>query len=156
MQPAVVDSSNTNDGIRPVKSDSPTFTFPVRVYWEDTDAGGVVYHARYLHFLERARTEWLRAAGFGQQRLRDEAGIVFVVHHMELSFNAPARLDDMLIATVMPGVLRSASFTVAQNLTCAPDVKPLLQAQVRIACLDAARFRPCPIPDYLLQEIAKT
>ena len=75
---------------------------------------------------------------------------------MELSFNAPARLDDMLIATVTPGVLRSASFTVAQNLTCAPDVKLLLQAQVRIACLDAARFRPCPIPDYLLQEIAKT
>lgn len=139
-------------------SDPPTrvFTWPIRVYWEDTDAGGVVYHANYLRFLERARSEWLRAAGFDQRQLRDEAGLVFVVHRMELAFNAPARLDDLLIATVRTGQRRSASFIVHQELSQGPAANPLLEARVRIACLDAVRFRPRPIPDYLLQEIAKT
>ncbi len=132
------------------------FSIPVRVYWEDTDAGGVVYHARYLHFLERARTEWLRTGGHGQQQLREQAGIVFVVHRMELAFNAPARLDDLLIATVEPEDRRSASFVVRQTLWREPEPKPLVEARVRIACLDAQRFRPRPIPDHLLQEIAKT
>src|SRR5690349_18850386 len=77
---------------------SPVFAWPVRVYWEDTDAGGVVYHARYLHFLERARTEWLRASGFGQNDLKAGEGVVFVVHAMDIRFNAPARLDDLLTA----------------------------------------------------------
>lgn len=135
---------------------SPVFTWPVRVYWEDTDAGGVVYHARYLHFLERARSEWLRAGGHGQHELREQAGIVFVVHRMELAFNAPARLDDLLTATVEPEDRRSASFVVRQNLRREPGAKPLVEARVRIACLDAERFRPRPIPDHLLQEIAKT
>ena len=134
------------------------FAWPVRVYWEDTDAGGVVYHARYLHFLERARSEWLRSAGIGQQQLREDIGIVFVVHRMELSFNAPARLDDLLSATVVPGERRSASFVVHQQLRREPESRALVEARVRIACLDAASFRPCKIPDHLLllQEIAKT
>ena len=132
------------------------FTWPVRVYWEDTDAGGVVYHANYLRFLERARSEWLRAAGFDQRQLREEAGLVFVVHRMELAFNAPARLDDLLTATVRASERRSASFTVHQELSRESAASPLLEAKVRIACLDATSFRPHPIPDYLLQEIAKT
>ncbi|GAA0713908.1 tol-pal system-associated acyl-CoA thioesterase [Dokdonella soli] len=135
---------------------APIFAWPIRVYWEDTDAGGVVYHARYLHFLERARSEWLRASGHGQQQLREQAGIVFVVHHMELAFNAPARLDDLLTATVEPVERRSASFVVRQNLCREPGAKALVEARVRIACLDADRFRPRPIPDHLLQEIAKS
>ena len=137
---------------------SAVFAWPARVYWEDTDAGGVVYHARYLHFFERARSEWLRAAGYGQQQLREETGIVFVVHRMELSFNAPARLDDLLTATVVPGERRSASFVIHQELRREPEPRALVEARVRIACLDAARFRPCPIPNHLLllQEIAKT
>src|ERR1700712_3834365 len=90
-------------------TESRLFSFPARIYWEDTDAGGVVYHARYLHFFERARTEWFRASGVSQQTLRDEAGVVFVVHRMDISFNAPARLDDLLTATVMGGERRSAS-----------------------------------------------
>jgi acyl-CoA thioester hydrolase len=134
----------------------PVFSWPVRVYWEDTDAGGVVYHARYLHFLERARSEWLRASGIGQQQLRDEAGIVFVVHRMEIDFKAPARLDDLLTATVQPEECRSASFFVRQTLRREIEPNVLVEARVRIACLDAARFRPRPIPQHLLQEIMKT
>ncbi|HEY0178438.1 MAG TPA: tol-pal system-associated acyl-CoA thioesterase [Dokdonella sp.] len=129
------------------------FAWPVRVYWEDTDAGGVVYHARYLHFLERARSEWLRAAGVGQQRLRDEFGVVFVVHRMQIDFAAPARLDDLLSATVLPLERRGASFVVRQQLLREPEPRPLVDARVRIACLDAASFRPRPIPDHLLREI---
>jgi len=135
---------------------NPIFTWPVRVYWEDTDAGGVVYHARYLHFLERARSEWLRASGIGQQQLRDEAGIVFVVHRMEIDFKAPARLDDLLTATVQPEECRSASFIVRQALRRETEPNVLVEARVRIACLDAGRFRPRPIPQHLLQEIMKT
>jgi acyl-CoA thioester hydrolase len=129
------------------------FAWPCRVYWEDTDAGGVVYHARYLHLLERARSEWFRARGIGQQRLREQEGIVFVVHRMELAFNAPARLDDLLSATVSIGDLRSASFSVRQQLVREPEPRALVEANVRIACLDAQRFRPRPIPNHLLQEI---
>ena len=133
-----------------------SFNFPVRVYWEDTDAGGVVYHARYLHFLERARTEWLRAAGIGQQALREQDGVVFVVHKMELNFNAPARLDDLLTATVLPLERRSASFVVAQDLRREPEARALVQARVRVACLDAAAFRPRAIPEHLLDVIAQS
>jgi acyl-CoA thioester hydrolase len=133
---------------------SPVFAWPVRIYWEDTDAGGVVYHARYLHFFERARTEWLRASGVGQQDLRAGEGVVFVVHSMELRFNAPARLDDLLTATVMPLERRSASFSVLQELRREPEARALVEARVRVACLDADAFRPRPIPEHLLELIA--
>jgi acyl-CoA thioester hydrolase len=129
--------------------------FTVRVYYEDTDAGGVVYHARYLHFLERARTEWLRAAGLGQEALRAESNIVFVVHAIEIHFNAPARLDDLLTATVAPIDRRSASFVVAQTLRREPEARALVEARVRVACLDAASFRPRPIPQHILDVIAQ-
>jgi len=132
----------------------PVFAWPVRVYWEDTDAGGVVYHSNYLRFLERARSEWLRAAGIGQQQLQHEAGIVFVVHRMDLRFRRPARLDDLLTATVAPVDVRGARFSVVQRLLREPDRELLVEAEVHIACLDAASFRPRPIPDDILQEIA--
>jgi acyl-CoA thioester hydrolase len=130
------------------------FSIPVRIYWEDTDAGGVVYHARYLHFLERARTEWLRAAGIGQQSLREREGVVFVVQRVGIAFNAPARLDDVLAATVSTVEWRSASLRIGQQLLREPSPRPLVEASVRVACVDAASFRPCRIPDHLLQEIA--
>ena len=138
------------------ESQIPAFAWPVRVYWEDTDAGGVVYHARYLHFLERARTEWLRASGFGQNDLKAGEGVVFVVHAMDIRFNAPARLDDLLTATVVPVERRSASFIVAQSLKREPEARALVEARVRVACLDAAEFRPRPIPEHLLDVIAKS
>lgn len=135
--------------------DSRTFKWPVRVYWEDTDAGGVVYHAGYLRFFERARTEWLRVSGIGQQRLREELGVVFVVHRMDIRFNRPARLDDLLTATVAGIDLRSASFSVVQNLFRDGEDNALVDAEVRIACLDAIRWRPRAIPEFLLEEIAR-
>ncbi|MEO7433226.1 MAG: tol-pal system-associated acyl-CoA thioesterase [Dokdonella sp.] len=143
---------------RTPESASRLFSFPARIYWEDTDAGGVVYHARYLHFFERARTEWFRASGYSQHTLRKEAGVVFVVHRMDIAFNAPARLDDLLTATVMAGERRSASFVVHQHLLRDNESKLLVEASVRIACVDADTFRPRPIPDHLLmlQEIAKS
>jgi acyl-CoA thioester hydrolase len=143
-------------GIPNPESRIPAFAFPVRVYWEDTDAGGVVYHARYLHFLERARTEWLRAAGYGQGELKSGEGVVFVVHAMDIRFNAPARLDDLLTATVAPVERRSASFIVAQTLKREPEARALVEARVRVACLDAATFRPRPIPEHLLDVIAQS
>lgn len=131
----------------------PAFRWPVRVYWEDTDAGGVVYHAGYLRFLERARSEWLRAAGFSQQRLREESGILFVVHRIDIRFNRPARLDDLLDASVAVESARAASFVVIQHLRRDGDPVPLVEARVSVACIDAARFRPRPIPQPILQEI---
>ena len=128
------------------------FAWPVRVYWEDTDAGGVTYHASYLRFLERARSEWLRARGIEQQRLREEHGILFVVADMRIRFLAPARLDDELHACVGAFTRRSASLVFAQCILRPADGARLVEAQVRAACIDAASYRPCRIPDFLLME----
>ena len=87
------DPGTSGDGRREIHSDPFSFTWPVRVYWEDTDAGGVVYHARYLAFMERARSEWMRALGWGQEQLRTADDVAFAVRAMELDFRAPARLD---------------------------------------------------------------
>lgn len=125
---------------------SDAFSWPVRVYWEDTDAGGVVYHAAYVRFLERARTEWLRALHIGQQALREQFGVLFVVHGMELRFAAPARLDDLLAVTVEPVDSRAASFTALQQVRREPQGALLVKARVRIACVDARLWRPCAIP----------
>jgi acyl-CoA thioester hydrolase len=129
---------------------SPVFSFPIRVYWEDTDAGGVVYHASYLRFLERARTEWLRGQGVAQGELRETHDLIMVVRAMQLDFLKPAKLDDELLATVLLAERRQASFTVAQELLRGGEC--LLRAQVRIACLNASQFRPRALPDWLAQD----
>jgi acyl-CoA thioester hydrolase len=126
---------------------APAFSLGLRIYWEDTDAGGVVYHASYLRFLERARTEWLRAAGCDQTVLRDQADRLLVVRAMQLEFLAPARLDDWLEVDVTPVERRSASAWVAQSIR--RDGVELLTARVRIASLRASDFRPAPFPDGL-------
>jgi acyl-CoA thioester hydrolase len=123
---------------------SDPFSFPVRVYWEDTDAGGVVYHAQYLAFLERARSEWMRAQGCGQEALRREKDLVFVVRAMQLDFRAPARLDDQLRVSVRLLECRGASFVLAQAIHHGDTL--LVEAQVRIAALAAAAFRPRKLP----------
>ena len=123
------------------------FSWPTRVYWEDTDAGGVVYHAQYLAFLERARTEWLRARGIGQERLRGEHDLVFAVRAMRIDFRAPARLDDALDVTAAIRECRRASLVFAQSIRRGADL--LLDAEVRVAALSASGFRPRQIPQPL-------
>ena len=124
-----------------------SFSFPIRVYWEDTDAGGVVYHASYVRFLERARTEWLRAQGVGQQALRDRDDLVLVIRDMTLDFHKPARLDDQLDASVVLTERRSASLLIEQVIS--RDGQLLVSAKVRVACLVASSFRPRPLPEWL-------
>lgn len=123
------------------------FTHPVRVYWEDTDAGGVVYHAQYLAFLERARTEWLRAQGIGQQTLRDVDDVVLAIREMTLDFRQPARLDDELQVSVVLSERRAASLLIAQEISRGDRV--LVAATVRAACLVASSFKPRPLPEWL-------
>ena len=127
------------------------FSWPARVYWEDTDAGGVVYHARYLAFMERARSEWMRALGWDQGVLRDRDDQVFVVRAMDIDFRAPARLDDQLQVSVRLLECRGASFSVGQRIE--RDGNLLVEARVRIAALRASDFRPRPIPAALLTEL---
>ena len=127
------------------------FSWPTRVYWEDTDAGGVVYHAQYLAFLERARTEWLRARGKGQQALRVDHGLVFAVRAMQIEFRQPARLDDALLVSVELRECRRASLVLAQAID--RDGVRLLDAQVRVAALNASDFRPRAIPLPLYDEL---
>ena len=128
------------------------FIHGVRVYWEDTDAGGVVYHAQYLAFLERARTEWLRALGKAQERLRAEHDLVFAVRAMRIDFRAPARLDDWLDVSVAVREVRKASLVFAQAIH--RDGMLLLDAEVRVAALRASDFRPRPLPPDLFDELA--
>lgn len=130
----------------------PAFHWRIRVYYEDTDVGGVVYHANYLLYLERARTEWLRHHGVVQSLLLAERGLQFVVVSMELKFIAPARLDDALHATVDRCERRGASMRFSQQLIRPADNAQLVTAHVRAALLDAKTFRPCPIPADLLPE----
>jgi acyl-CoA thioester hydrolase len=119
-----------------------------RVYWDDTDGGGVVYHGSYVRMLDRARAEWLHALGIGQQALRDE-DVVLAVRAMQLDFIKPARLDDELAIDVRLVALGRASLEVAQELSRRGE--GLLSARVRLACLTASTFRPRALPDRLAQ-----
>ncbi|MHB1076660.1 tol-pal system-associated acyl-CoA thioesterase [Thiobacillus sp.] len=128
------------------------FVWPVRVYWEDTDAGGVVYYANYLKFMERARSEWLRAFGVEQDVLRDEAGVVFVVRRVEIDYLSPARFNEQLEVSVVLHEAGRASLSVRQELMHGPT--RLAEAVVTLACVDAIRFKPVKIPEPILQALA--
>ncbi len=125
------------------------FTWPVRIYYEDTDAGGVVYYANYLKFFERARTEFLRHLGFEQDRLIEREGVLFAVRSIQVDYLRPARFNDRLSVTCRVTGLKRASVDFFQQAWCGENL--LCQAKVRIACLDAVRFRPRPIPSSLWQ-----
>ena len=116
----------------------------MRVYWEDTDAGGVVFYANYLKFFERARTEWLRAAGHSQQRLRDQTGAIFVVAETHVRYLQPARLDDLLDVTVELCEGGAATLLIAQQALRGGTL--LAEGTIRIACVDAQSLRPRRIP----------
>ena len=129
------------------------FSWPVRVYWEDTDAGGVVYYANYLKFMERARSEWLRAFGFEQDVLRDEAGVVFVVRRVEIDYLSPVRFNEQIEVSVSLHEMGRVSISVKQELMRGSD--GLARAEVTLACVDAVRFKPVKIPLPLLQALAQ-
>jgi acyl-CoA thioester hydrolase len=130
------------------------FAWPARIYWEDTDAGGVVYYANYLKFMERARTEWLRSIGIEQGELSKAHGLIFAVVHVEASYRRPARYDDLLQVTCSVKEHTRSSVTFSQEIyRDALGGELLLSGTIRVACLDAATFRPRPIPDFLLKEM---
>jgi acyl-CoA thioester hydrolase len=130
------------------------FSWPVRVYWEDTDAGGVVYHAGYLRFMERARSEWMRALGIDQLAFKQATGLAFMVRDMQIDFLKPALLDDELSVTVEVKERRAASILFTQTITRATDGSSLIRAKVRVACVDIPRMRAAPIPTDLIPELA--
>ena len=127
------------------------FVWQARVYWEDTDGGGVVYYANYLKFLERARTEWLRAQGVSQRQLQEELGVVFAIVSVNANFLLPARIDDLLFVSCEPSMDGGASILFQQRIwrerVGEVDGDLLLEASVRAACLDARQFKPRRIPD---------
>ena len=130
---------------------SKVFSIPIRVYYEDTDAGNVVYYANYLKFMERARTEWLRALGFEQDELSRREGILFAVHSAKLDFMKPARFNELLQATVQITKRGNASITFAQQIR--RDSLTLCEGEVRVACLNATTFAPCPIPERIRAQL---
>ncbi|MEQ8797750.1 MAG: tol-pal system-associated acyl-CoA thioesterase [Salinisphaeraceae bacterium] len=126
------------------------FEWPVRVYYEDTDASGVVYHANYLRYFERARTEWLRALGYDQARLAMELGAVFTVVSATLAFRRPARLDDRLTVDVVVSEVRRASLSFEQTLR--REREHVASGQFRVACVDAQGFRPRAVPSVIVAD----
>jgi acyl-CoA thioester hydrolase len=133
------------------KTLSDAFRHPLRVYWEDTDAGGVVFYANYLKFFERARTEWLRGLGFSQQRMLRDEGVMFVVADTGLRYLRAAHLDDLLEVTVALAEAGRASLRLQQQAWRGSEL--LAEGGIRIGCVTAAGLRPCRIPAAILEKI---
>ncbi len=135
------------------------FSWPVRVYWEDTDAGGIVFYANYLKYFERARTEWLRSLGLGQQALRDTLGAQFVVSEATVKFHRPARLDDELRVTASLRDAGRASLTIDQRAELIHRAEPghfpppCCEATVRIGWVDATTLKPARLPAHILDAL---
>ena len=132
------------------------FRHATRVYWEDTDAGGIVYYANYLKFFERARTEWLRSLGIEQQQMRERDGTQFIVSETSLRYHRPARLDDLLDVTVAVAHAGQASFSVAQQAwrsDASGHPQLLVEGTIRIGCVALGTFKPCRIPSAILDSI---
>lgn len=127
------------------------FTWPLRIYYEDTDVSGVVYHAQYLKYFERARTEWLRALGFDQEHLRTELNLAFTVVSAQVQYRKPARLDDEIQVATLLDKHHRASLMFTQTIYC--EQRLLVQANFRIACIDAATFKPRAIPNTISETI---
>lgn len=127
------------------------FKWPVRVYFEDTDAGGVVFYGNYLKFYERARTEWLRSLGIGQQFLKDEYNILFVVKNVSVEYRRPAVLDDHLQVTAEISEIRGASLEFRQAVW--RDDTLLSTARAKIVCVHKDRMKPVPIPETVTEKM---
>jgi len=128
------------------------FNWPVRVYYEDTDSGGVVYYANYLKFMERARTEWLRHFGLEQDVLRDQFGIIFAVRKVQIDYVLPAIFNDELIVTA--GVNKKGKASINFTQTIIRNNELLSTAEIKIACLDVASFKPVSMPKQILENLS--
>jgi acyl-CoA thioester hydrolase len=128
------------------------FSWEARVYWEDTDGGGIVYYANYLRFLERARTEWLRQRGIVQSVLARDLGLLFAVVSVNVEYRKPARLDDLLRIGCLPEQSGAATLSFRQDIRRGPaDDELLVEGTARVACLDAATLRPRRLPPAILE-----
>ncbi|ATG89044.1 tol-pal system-associated acyl-CoA thioesterase [Methylomonas koyamae] len=132
-------------------SNAAAFNWPVRVYYEDTDAGGVVFYANYLKFFERARTEFLRSYGFEQDVLMAEQGVIFVVRSVKIDYLRPARFNEQLAVSAKVIEIKKTSLTFEQTVTRQEQI--LCTGEVRIACLDAQTMKPKPIPSVILEQL---
>ena len=130
-----------------------TFAWPIRVYWEDTDAGGIVFYANYLKFFERARTEWLRSLGIGQAALRESTGGIFVVGETSVRYHRPARLDDELLVTARVEESGRASLIIVQQAFLRDSRTLLCEGTIRIGWVDATSLKPARIPATILETL---
>ena len=128
-----------------------TFNWQVRVYYEDTDSGGVVYHSNYLNFMERARTEWVRHLGFEQTFLKDTLHVIFVVHSMQIAFKKSAKFNDMLTITSDIHKVGHSSLQFLQKISI--NQQTLVEAEVKLACVNALTFKPVGIPQQIKSAI---
>ena len=133
----------------------PPFSWPLRIYWEDTDAGGIVFYANYLKFFERARTEWLRSLGIEQHSLREQTGGMFIVSETQVRYLQPARLDDELIVTAALADTGRASMMIRQQafLKSAAAPKLLAEASIRIGWVNATSLKPARLPSSILDSL---
>jgi acyl-CoA thioester hydrolase len=131
------------------------FRLPVRIYWEDTDAGGIVFYANYLKFFERARTEWLRSLGIGQRELRETTGGMFVVSETSVRYLRPARLDDELLVTAQLQEAGRASLQILQQALLQPEGAVLAEGSIRIGWVEADTLRPARIPTMILEALKR-
>lgn len=129
------------------------FVWKIRVYWEDTDAGGVVYHSRYLNFFERARSEWLRKQGVDQSKLAEEENVLFAVRHMDIDFARAARLDDELDITVHSVDAGGVRMTFNQDMTRCSDGQLVASARLTAVSLRADSFKPTRMPEWIRAKI---
>lgn len=134
-----------------------SFDWPIRIYYEDTDAGGVVYHSQYLNFMERARTEWLRSLGFAHSHLKDELGLIFVVRSAHIQFKKPAKFDDVLIVQSRLQACKQCMLVFNQqtfrNSDHAND-ELLIDAEIEVVCVDALNFKPTRLPQNIKNALA--
>jgi len=131
----------------------PSFAWLTRIYYEDTDAGGIVFYANYLKFFERARTEWLRAGGVDQRVLTERSGTLFVVRRTSLDYHAPARLDDVLRIDSRVSRFGRASVEFSQAAIC--DGQTLVSGSILVACVDRVRLKPTALPDEVVRALGR-
>ena len=135
-----------------MKKKERLFSLPIRVYFQDTDAGGVVYHASYVNFMERARTEWLRTHGYSNAGLMKEFGVVFVVRSLKLDYFKPALLDDLLEVTAQIKEIGRSRLNLLQSVRRGDEL--LTEAEVHLVCVSLEGFKPVSVPEVLRNRLA--